>query len=94
MKMRKIWRIQVDLGTQGYSLANWVGKTEDRSNYTPDRALNLLYQCWSIILHMTFSYVPVSDDFPNYSHLPLLHPPLCHYLTTQSQVITVYFSLP
>jgi len=35
--MRTMWRIQGDMGNQGYDLPDWVGKTSYQSNYTPDR---------------------------------------------------------
>jgi fructosamine-3-kinase len=44
MKMRTMWRIRADMRNQGYDLPNWVGKTMNRCNNTPDWDLYLLYR--------------------------------------------------
>jgi len=71
MKLKTMWRIQADMGNQGYNLPNWVGKTAYWRNYTPDRDSYLLYWGWSSDSHTKFSQDPIPHDdfFPLLSSL-------------------------
>ena len=55
MKMRKICRIQVDMGNQRNNVPDWVGKMTYRCNYMPDRDSYLPYRGRLFDSHMKFS---------------------------------------
>ena len=44
--MRMMWRIQADMGNQGYDLPDSVGETSYQCHYLPDRDLYLPYRGW------------------------------------------------